>query len=88
MGYFANDYGWTQLAIEDGGKEPSPARLRDLIDTCRAYNVNTILVQKEFATQNAEIIAKEIGAKLVTINPLSYKWEQELRNIINNIAHE
>lgn len=34
LSYFARDYGLHQIPIEAGGKEPSPAHLKALIDTC------------------------------------------------------
>ena len=35
LSYFARDYGLKQISIEEGGKEPSPAHLKELIETCR-----------------------------------------------------
>ena len=32
LSYFARDYGLKQISIEEGGKEPSPAQLQNLID--------------------------------------------------------
>lgn len=29
LSYFARDYGLNQISIEEGGKEPSPAHLKD-----------------------------------------------------------
>ena len=83
--YFANDYGLTQLCIEQDGKEPSPARLKDLIEQCRTLGVKVMFIQQEFNTHNAEIIAQEIGAQLVTINPLSYNWQEEMVRIANTL---
>ena len=37
-----------------------------------------MFVQKEFANRNTEIVAKSVGAKLEEINPLSYKWDDEM----------
>lgn len=81
--YFANDYGLEQLCIEEDGKEPSPAQLKELIQHCRKDGVKVIFVQQEFNTKNAEIIAREIQAQVVTINPLSYDWQKEIINIAN-----
>ena len=80
--YFAQDYGIQQISIEEGGKEPSPAQMKDLVQRCRANQVHTIFIQAEFNTQNAETLAKEIGAQLVSINPLSYEWNQQMLHII------
>lgn len=81
LSYFARDYGLHQISIEEGGKEPSPAHLKALIDTCKAENVQVIFVQPEFDRRNAEIIAQQTGTKVVLINPLSYNWEEEMLNI-------
>lgn len=76
--YFARDYGLTQICIEEEGKEPSPAQLQQLIRKARNAGVRIIFVQQEFDTRNAQVIAKELGAQTVSINPLSYEWEKEM----------
>lgn len=76
--YLAHDYGLTQISIEHGGKEPSPMQLKSLIDQVNELNVKVIFVQKEFDERNAEIIAKETGCKIVSINPLAYDWKTEM----------
>ena len=77
LSYFARDYGLKQVSIEEGGKEPSPAQLKALIETCRNENVHTIFVQQEFDQRNAQLIANELGVNIVSINPLSYDWVKE-----------
>lgn len=81
LSYFARDYGLKQLSIEEGGKEPSPAQLKALIETCRKENAHTIFVQQEFDQRNALLIADELGVNVVSINPLSYDWEQEMLGV-------
>ena len=78
LSYFARDYGLQQISIELNGKEPSPAHLKELIDFCQTNNVHTIFVQPEFDKRNALLIAQEIGASIITINPLSYDWNNEM----------
>lgn len=79
--YFARDYGLHQISIEAGGKEPSPAHLKELMQTCKKEKVQIIFVQPEFDRRNAELIARQTGAKVIPINPLSYDWEREMLNI-------
>lgn len=81
LSYYARDYGLTQITIEEEGKEPSPTHLRDLIKKCRNSNVQTIFVQQEFDTHNAEAIARELGLNIVRINPLNYHWTEEMIRI-------
>lgn len=86
LSYFARDYGLHQISIEEGGKEPSPAHLKRLIDFARKEGVRVIFVQPEFDRRNAEIIARETGTQIVPINPLSYDWEVEMLKIAENLT--
>lgn len=87
LSYFARDYGLKQVSIEEGGKEPSPAQLKTLIETCRNENVHTIFVQQEFDQRNAQLIANELGLNIVSINPLSYDWVKEMIRIAEALKH-
>jgi len=86
--YFAAEYNLQQLCIEMDGKEPSPAQLKELVDTARFHNARIIFVQAEFDQKNAELIAKETGCRLVWINPLSYNWSKEMLHIAKALADE
>ena len=87
LSYFARDYGLKQISIEEGGKEPSPAQLKKLIETCRNENVHTIFVQQEFDQRNAQLIAHELGINIVSINPLSYDWTEEMLRTAKGLKH-
>lgn len=87
--YFARDYGLNQISIEEAGKEPSPSHIQGLIKTCKQNGTRIIFVQKEFDMHNAQMIAKEIGVKIIPINPLSYDWRNEMIQIakaLNNAS--
>lgn len=86
LSYFARDYQLLQIPIESEGKEPSPAQLKELIKLCRAEKVRVIFVQPEFDRRNAELIAQQIGANVVEINPLSYHWEEEMLKTANALV--
>lgn len=88
LSYFARDYGLHQISIEEGGKEPSPVHLKALIDKCKSEGVRVIFVQPEFDRRNAEIIAQQTGTKVVSINPLSYEWEEELLNVARALTKD
>ena len=84
--YLARDYNLEQIPVEIEGKEPSPADLKNFIDRGRSENINVIMVQKEFDKRNVQIIADEIGATVVEIDPLSENWIESVINIANAIA--
>ncbi len=82
LGYLADDYGLVQESIEYEGKEPSPAHMKKMVDMAREKDIKVIFVQKEFDRRNATIIADEIGATVVTIDPLSTSWGGEFRKTV------
>lgn len=86
LSYFARDYGLHQLPIEADGKEPSPAHLKELISEARQEKVEVVFVQPEFDRRNAEMVAKQVGARVVDINPLDYNWEAEMLAVANALA--
>ena len=88
LSYFARDYGLKQISIEEGGKEPSPAHLKKLIEESKKDSVKVIFVQQEFDLKNAKLIAKETGIRIVPINPLSYHWQEEMEQIAKALHHD
>jgi zinc transport system substrate-binding protein len=87
LGYFARDYNLTQYSIEFEGKNPSPQQLKKMIDFAHEQGVKTIFVQKGFDMKNAESLAKEVGASIHSIDPLSYNWSEELIRIAEILAN-
>lgn len=83
LGYLARDYGLKEISVENEGKEPNPASLKELIDTGKAENIKVIFIQKEYDTKNARTIAEETGAVLETIDPLSENWALSVQQIID-----
>ncbi len=86
LSYLARDYGLEQIAVETEGKEPSPSDLKRLIDKGREKNIKAILVQREFDKRNADLIADEIAAETIIIDPLAYDWVSAVRTIAESIA--
>lgn len=78
FGYFGDAYGLKQVAIEEGGKEPGARQIRMLVEKARASGARVIFVQPQFAVTGAEAVARELGAKLYTLDPLARDY---LRNI-------
>jgi len=85
-GYFAEDFGLEQIAIEIGGQEPSAQEMAELIEEARVEGVRVIFAQPEFSTVDAETIAEEIGGEVLLISPLAYDWLANLRTVANTFA--
>lgn len=80
-GYLAREYGLTQVAIEEGGKEPSPRRLQEILERARDDGVRIILVQPQFSRQQAETLAADLGARVEVADPLARDWAANLREV-------
>lgn len=76
--YFANEFNLVQFAIEADGKEPSAASMKELVDRAKEAAVRVVFVQQEFDRKHAEQLASEIGARIITINPLDLHWKEQM----------
>jgi len=81
FGYFADEYGLVQIAVETGGKEPSARALARLIEQARKHKPKVIFVQPQYARKSAEALAKQIGCAVVSINPLPENYFDEMREM-------
>jgi zinc transport system substrate-binding protein len=86
--YFASEYGLTQLAVEHGGKEPTPRVMQDCIDKANQYNLQYVFVAPQFATQYCEAIAHEIGGQTAPMDPLAEKYISNMGRIADSLALE
>lgn len=86
FGYFANRYGLQQMAVESGGKSPTPKQLLRLIREARAENVGVIFVQPQFDPRSAERIATAIDGKVIPLDPLAENVVRNLGNMASEIA--
>ncbi|MBW2272957.1 MAG: zinc ABC transporter substrate-binding protein [Deltaproteobacteria bacterium] len=73
-GWFAREYALVQIAIEAQGKEPGPAELIPLIERARSSRLRVVFVQRGFSQRRARLIAGEIGADVVELDPLARDW--------------
>jgi zinc transport system substrate-binding protein len=79
-GYFADEYGLVQLAVEEEGKPVNAAHIRRMVDLARRKGIRAILVQKGFDTKSARTIARDIGGEVVETDPLERDWLAGMKN--------
>lgn len=85
LGYLAHQYALQQLAVEHDGKDPSAVYMQRLITQCKNEGVKVVFISKEHSGRTAERIAHEIGARVVTINPLDYDVPNQLKLIARQL---
>lgn len=84
-GYFAKAYGMHQLTVEEGGREPSPAQLKALMEQALAADVKVIFVQPQFGQKHARTIQKALKIKLLIADPLEMDWSMCLLQQANRL---
>ena len=85
FGHFAQAYDLKQMAIEAGGKDPTARRIDELIRAARAQGVRAIFVGPQFSRRMAGVIARQIGAEVVVLDPLADDYPNNLRDIATKI---
>jgi len=79
--YFAGEYGLTEIAIEEEGKEPSAARLAELVRIAREKGIRVVFVEPQFSTRTAETMAAQINGTVVRIDDLARNYEENLEQV-------
>lgn len=86
-GYFAETYGLRQMAIEKEGKPPGPGDLETLIDLAKRRHVNAVFVQPQFSRKSAQLVARAIGARVVSADPLAEDWAANLKRVAEELQN-
>ena len=85
-GYFARDYGLIQISIEREGKEPTAASIAALIEQAKRLNIKVVVVSPQFNVKSAEVIADEIGGKIIFADPLAKDYISNLRSVASKLS--
>jgi len=86
--YLCRDYGLNQLPIEFEGKDPSPRQLTWLLKQARQTNVEVVYTQPQHSDKGARLIAQELGAFIVVLDPYAENYFENMREIARNLVLE
>jgi zinc transport system substrate-binding protein len=85
-GYFCDEFGLQQRAIEFEGKSPKPQQLTALITEIRnSENIPVIFVQPEFNQAPTQAITEATGTKIVVHSPLERNVLQSMKRFAEEI---
>lgn len=84
--YFCRDYDLRQLSVEFEGKDPTPQQLTNILNEARRAEIKTIFIQQQYSSKGARLIAKEIGAEVVTLDPYAENYIESMLNIARNFG--
>jgi zinc transport system substrate-binding protein len=79
FGYFLDEFGLRQQAVETGGKSPGPRDLNRLIALAKQEKPAAIFIQSQFPVNAAKTVADAAGAELVSLDPLAPDWLANIR---------
>jgi zinc transport system substrate-binding protein len=76
--YFAKRYQLNQVSLERGGKDFGPHALEHVLEASRHNTHRVLFVQPQFDRRLAQRVADEIHGHVVTIDPLSETYPNNL----------
>ena len=85
-GYFSDRYHLRQVSIEAEGKVPSVKEMVHLTRYARKLGINCVFVQPQFSKKSAEAMARQLGARVVMVDPLSADWKENLLQVAEAFA--
>lgn len=85
LSYYAREYGLVQYSLEEGGKEPSPQHMAEIMSLAKRENIRVIYIQSEFDRENARVFAEETGGIIVEVWPLNPDWAENIIKITNEL---
>ena len=74
-----------QIAIEKEGKEAGPKDLAKVIDLAKENDAKAIFVQKQFSEKSAKVVADQIGAKVVFLDPLAENYDDNMKHVAKTL---
>jgi len=85
FGYFCEEYGLKQIAIECEGKAPLIKDLSKLNAEIEKSNVQAVLIQTQFNNKGALHFARELGIRPKAVDPLARDYFRNLEEIAEAI---
>ena len=90
--YFAKEYGLTQHTIissTDSHGEVTPQTLENIISLARELNIKVIFAEESTSTKTSQVIADEIGGKVLVLSPLEIvsdeTYVEKMTQNLNNL---
>jgi zinc transport system substrate-binding protein len=79
FGYFLDEFGIFQEAVETGGREPTPRVLQALMEKARREGAAAVFFQTQFPVNAARTAAEVLGLELAALDPLAPDWLANIR---------
>ncbi len=87
FGYFADEYGLVQKAVEIEGKSPGAKALARLMEDMEGRQPQALFVQPQFSDKSARAIASQLGCAVVPIDPLPGAYFEDMKELGAAVRH-
>ncbi len=85
FGYFARAYGLRQVAIEQGGLDPTPRHLARVLESIKNAGARAVFAQPQFSLGSARAVARETGIRVVVLDPLAADYMDNMLTMAHAI---
>lgn len=85
-GYFAEEYGLKQHALEKGHGHVGSRGLVKLIELAKQEKVSILFSQKQYHLASAKAFAREINAEVVSLDPLASDYINNMQYVAEQLA--
>ncbi|MFP3872705.1 MAG: metal ABC transporter solute-binding protein, Zn/Mn family [Candidatus Aenigmatarchaeota archaeon] len=87
LGYFADEYGLKQIAVEAEGKEPGPKDIEKIIEEAKEEGILVVFISPQFDEDQAESIAEEIDGEVITVDSLAEDYLDNIEKIAEALIY-
>jgi len=71
--------------VEQGGTEPDAQYKMRLIDEAREHEIRVVFLSPQYPTMYAGTIARDIGGRVVIIDPLAGDFIDNMRDVVSKM---
>lgn len=86
LSYFARDYGLTQIAMEQEGKQASPRELAERMKSAKDSGARILVHDPIHSSVQAKEIARRLGLKYVEVSLSGEDWIDQLLHLARELA--
>lgn len=83
--YFGNEFGFEQISIEAGSKTASAKEFAEILTKVKSANIPVIFIDPQHSKSLAEVIAKDLGIELESIDPIPSELLSNFIDVKNKI---
>ncbi len=84
--YLCRDLGLNVINLERNGREPTVKSLAEDLQAAKRAGVKLVVTEPQFPRRTAERFAKELGAEILTLDPLAADTRGEIEKLLNALS--